>query len=406
MKKRLLVALISMVPFAVIAVPYGYGDGIRFNMGTSNPIPLGSGNDAFLGYVFRASANDNVAREVDGQRASSNIFGTGLNAGLRRDTGKNLYWLGAGIDTSVHSRTSQADYVDGNALFAAALNRGGLNQARIQLASKYGHEALGESRISGADSSNIDRWRHSTLRTNYHYGRSSTPLSLDFFVEGIRRDYLNNEADTAILEYNRRDAGVVLNAAYSAKTKFVFGARVGDINYDEQQAANLRDSSILRYFVGIKWLATAKTSGEIRVGQVKRDVDTTGLEEKDFSWRILVDWAPRTYSKLRLVSDFRLDESIFSQTAFVRNSTVTLSWTHKWSPLWSSNVFSRYRESSYRGSADARVDDIYQFGVGLTRRLSRKAAITPYADYAIKNSTTDSFDYKLLDLGVTLKVDF
>lgn len=406
MKKYLFGAALAALPLFALAVPYGYGDGIRFNMGTSNPIHLGSGNDAFLGYLLRLGATDNVAREVDGERTSSLFGGAKLNAGLRRDTGKNLYWFGAGVHASAHSRTSQADYVDSNALIAAAFNRGGLNRFRFELSTKYGHEALGESRISGTDSSDIDRWRHSRLRANYHFGRGSTPLALDFFAEGARRDYLNNENDTDILEYGRNDYGVVFNASYSAKTKFVLGARFADVRYDEQQIANLRDSSIRRYFIGIKWLATAKTSGEIRVGELRREIDSTGADETDVSWRVLIDWAPKTYSKFRLASDVRLDESIFSQTAYVRNNTTTLSWTHKWSQGWSSNVFGRYRETTYQGVTTARADDIYQVGFGITRRIGRKAAITPNIDYAVKDSSVDSFDYKRVDVGVALKVDF
>lgn len=406
MKKYLFGMVLSLAPLTLAAVPYGYGDGIRFNMGTSNPLSLGSGNDGFLGYLVRVGATDNVAREVDGERTSSYFGGLKLNAGLRRDTGKNLYWAGISANTAAHSRTSQADYVDGNALVAAALNRGGLNRLRFELSTRYGHEALGESRISGADTSDVDRWQHSQLRTNYHFGRSATPLGVDVFVEGARRDYLNNKADTDALEYDRYDYGVVFSAAYSAKTKFVFGMRFADVGYDQQQAANVRDSSIQRYFMGVKWLATAKTSGEIRVGQLEREIDSTGASETDLSWRVLVDWAPKTYSTFRLASDVRLDESIFSDTAYIRNSTLTLSWSHKWSLDWSSNVFARYRESAYRGAGVGRVDDVYQLGVGVTRRIGRKASITPNVDYAIKDSNVDAFDYKRIDLGLTLKVDF
>lgn len=399
----LVLALLSGFSFAV---PYGYGDGIRFNMSTSNPIHLGSGNDAFLGYGFSVSGTDNVARGDGVDKETSLISRMNLNGGLRRDTGKNLYWAGASLRTGMHSRTSRADYTDGNILLAGALNRGGLHRARFELLHIYGHEAIGEGRLAASSAAPIDRWQQTRVRTNYHFGRSATPLGLDFFVEGSNREYLNNETDTAALEYVRADAGLVFSAAYSEKTKFLLGARLAGVEYDDAQSAAQRDSTIQRYFLGMRWLATAKTSGEIRIGQVQREIDSSGESETDLSWRVLIDWAPKTYSKFRLDSDIRLDESVFSQTAYVRNSTLTLSWNHKWSHAWSSNIFGRYRESAYRGGTAGRVDDTMQAGISLARKLGRKSSLSPSISYAVKESNQDEFDYQRLTFGLAMRVDF
>lgn len=406
MIKQLVGMVGLLAPCLVAAVPYGYGDGIPFNMNTKNPISLGSGNDLFLGYRFGVLSTDNVARAQGDLSTGSLIYRAGLDAGFRRDTGKNLYWAGVGVTTALHERTSQADYTDAKVLAAASINRGGLHRLRFEAATVVGHDALGEERVTGADDSNVDRWLHSKGRANYHFGRPSTPLSLNFFVEGAERDYLNNQAETRLLDYNRVDAGLIFSAAYSSKTHFIVGARVGEVSYAEQASAANRDSDLLQYFAGVRWLATAKTSGEIRLGRISREITSSGREQNDFAWQALVDWKPKTYSSFRLATDVSYDESVFSQASYIRNRALTLSWKHKWATRWSSNVFTRYRESSYVGLPGGRVDDVYQLGGSLTYDIGNKATLSPRIDYAKKDSTVTAVDYTRWDFGLQLEVSF
>lgn len=404
MYKQVVGFLLLSFPMFAVAVPYGYGDGLWYSMGTENPISLGSGNDLFLGYRLSALRTDNVARSEDDQQKSALVYRAGLDAGFRRDTGKNLYWAGASLTSAMHEGISQADYTDGVASAVASINRDGRHRLVTQARVQFGHDALGEDRVTGSDTSNIDRWSHTDGRINYRLGRDDTILSLDVFAEGAERDYLNNEADTDALDYSRLDAGAVFSVAYSAKTKFVFGARAAELSYKDAAAATNRDSDLYRYFAGVRWLATAKTSGEIRLGQISREITNTGAKETDFAWRALVDWKPKTYSRFRLVSDLSYDESVFTSASYIRNSAITLSWKHQWSPLWSSSMFGRYRESDYIGDTSNRVDDVYQLGASLNYKIGRKATVSPRIDYATKDSSVSAFDYNRWDIGIKLKV--
>lgn len=401
----LVVAIFALPSLSISAVPYGYGDGVEFNVSTDNPISLGSGNDFFGEYTLGLFSTSNVTRASSEERSANAAF-LGVGTAVRRDTGKSLFWVGVDARSIAHDGFNQADSLDANGLFAGELNRGGMNRLRFNLGSRLGHDALGDEQVVANQEENIDRWRQDDFGLNYHLGRNSTRLGLDLFIEGRSKEYLNNRSSTETLDYSRFDYGMILTAAYSSKTQFLAGGRYSDVAYDESSAAQLRDADVARHFLGVRWLATAKTSGEVRVGLLERKPKNGGDSESGFSWRALVDWKPRTYSTVRLAADVVEEETILSSASFVQNSTITLSWAHAWNAYWDTSSYVRYRESEYFGLSSTRADSVSQVGVSLGYKLNRKTQLRFNTDVAKRDSDDNSFDYRRVDFSVSVKAGF
>lgn len=408
MKRVLILSMCWLTTGVAQAVPYGYGDGPGHNVPVTHPIDLDGALEGFLNYGASFEQTDNIARATKGNERSASGLGYQLGAGLRTGSDKNTYWIGVGGAGKSFDKASQADYFDSDVLGSAQINKNGRHRLLLEGGMRLGHDPIGEDRLAGVNQINIDRWLDTTARVAYHFGLPLARMGLDIYVESLDREYQNNRSATSVLDFDRVDVGAVLSAAYSEKTQFVVGAQAGEVDYDDATSSANRDADEFRYFVGMRWLAAAKTNAEVRIGQLERDLASNNASDSSFFWDALVDWRPRSYSMFRLSTSVQNGESAFTSASFVGRQTTTLSWFHSWNEQWDTNVFLRHRVSDYYNSAmvATRSDDTTQLGASLIYHISSQASLRPRIDYAVNNSDQPAFEYERLDLGLSLHVGF
>jgi hypothetical protein len=103
-------------------------------------------------------------------------------------------------------------------------------------------------------------------------------------------------------------------------------------------AAKIHDSSEQQYMVGVKWDATAKTSGNIRIGQVRKSFSLAATPSATSStWDGNIKWSPLTYS----IVDFTLSQKAaesFGTGSFMISRDTTVAWSHEWANKIKSNL--------------------------------------------------------------------
>ena len=80
-------------------------------------------------------------------------------------------------------------------------------------------------------------------------------------------------------------------------------------NLDYKLSGSTLSGDETRYFVGATWEAMAATTGTVKLGQLKKDYDSSRPSYSEFAWEGLVTWMPRTYSKLDFYSSRQPMES-------------------------------------------------------------------------------------------------
>lgn len=130
--------------------------------------------------------------------------------------------------------------------------------------------------------------------------------------------------------------GLKLKAYYNFSTRLsgVFDFRREWLDYRVNSPLDGVRTAIL---FGVRWDATAKTSGEATFGREKRQFDdrTQGFGRRGDTWDVSILWEPRTYSKLNLTTSQSTQESAQGGdgTALVRQ--MGASWNHGFDTRWS-----------------------------------------------------------------------
>jgi len=125
-------------------------------------------------------------------------------------------------------------------------------------------------------------------------------------------------------------------------------ARLRDIDYDLSSVT--LDSNETRLQFGAEWDATAKTSGRVKFGVLRKDFDDDSRDTlTTSSWEAGVNWAPRTYSVFDLSTSRTAEESGGAED-YIDSTRWTLGWTHGWSDRFSTRLSHTLLNEEYEGT--------------------------------------------------------
>jgi len=143
--------------------------------------------------------------------------------------------------------------------------------------------------------------------------------------------------------------------------------------------------------VGMAWAATAKTSGEIKVGGYQRDHKESYSDDKDgFHWEVNLLWNPRTYSSLELGTR-RLSRETYGEGDYIDSARYETNWNHIWSHRVTSQVSFQYDNDAYIGSP--REDKWYKGGASVDYSLRRWVDLNAGYRYEKRSSSEDNLSY-------------
>lgn len=228
-----------------------------------------------------------------------------------------------------------------------------------------GHDRRGQGRSQGDLAQTLfdaDEYDLKTFGGYYTYGAVGSRGRLELKASFGEREYTNNREQTQFLDRDEDDLEGTFFVRIRPKTSLLFGIGKSETGYARSLTDGTSfDSDEKRYFVGVTWDISARTSGRIDFGKLEKDfVDPTKPDYDDDFYRVGIDWQPRTYSTLSLSATKRTTEGLFLGD-YVLRKDISLSWTHYWNDRFNTIVEYGVGDDSYEPTI--RSDDLTYWGI-------------------------------------------
>lgn len=320
----------------------------------------GSGNAGFeYGLTAELSYDDNIFLSDTAETDSWVLEALPYIRGTMYSEG-NTYQLQYLMDHAEYFDSSEDTYTDHN--FTLDINHRFTHRQAIVAEAAY--KLLTERRGTGFSEepngvvNGPDDYDHLKLGLRYLLGVPTATLRFEIFGKYNQLDFSSSYVgDTR--DYASSELGVQSRYRVGARTDLLLEYRRLMVSYDNVpldfsgNALNL-DADEDYLLAGVAWEMTAKTKGEVKIGQSKRDFDEGGFSNSDFHWEANLEWRPKSYSKF-ILSSSRISQETYGSGLYVNSQSYDLSWLHSWSGRFRSEVTLGVIEDVYEDSL--RTDD-------------------------------------------------
>lgn len=307
----------------------------------------------------------------------------------------NVYSATYSMNGAGYANDSDDSYADQNFDFSAHIEP----SARLRLdgGATYSmlHDARGTGSTSGSDLATIraigevDKFDVANIRGGVEYGardaRGLAVANLSLSQKRYARDYV------AIARDNDTISSLIgLRARIMPKTTFLIDYERTDIDY--KSGGGTPDALDNRLLAGLTWENTAQTTGKLRLGQGKREVE--GLDDiSKFTWDLGLVWQPRLFDKVTLDAGARSGDASLPYVA-VENTHYVAGWEHSWADRLNTVVTLGVSTDDYEaqpGTA-ARSDDTNMYGVAVNYQMRRWLILNATVNMTDRSSDTAAFD--------------
>jgi hypothetical protein len=348
--------------------------------------------------------DDNV-RRTKRFTESSMVVNLRPKVALDGRIGRHGFRLGYEGDYAGFIDVSDENYDDHKFIATGDLSLSRRLQISLDNGLTFGHDQRGDTTARLIGSREPDRWRRYHVGGDVIFGRASASafqtkgeVGFSFEQSGIHN--LNNNQSAR--DYHQDTLG--LNGRYNVGPKLSVVADTGMIFTDYDDPATPLDSRETGLLVGIAWRATAKTTGEIRVGKLWKDYNDP--RQDDFSggnWDAEVEWQPKTYSAVTLYTSRDTEEAGQGGGSAVTD-TAGIRWRHAFSNRLELNAGAEFAESDF---ATGRSDDFIDLNASLSYQINRWANLTGGFEYASRDSDNPfaDFDNNIVFFELNTKLD-
>lgn len=394
----LALAIITALGSAHAQSPQGSASGVQSNSG-GNGVPFGP-MTLYPTLGVSLSADSNVARTNTNKIDS---FVTQIAPGLRL--------VGSGSVTTVSLQyqgdvgryaDSSIDNYDSHA-FVAQVDYAPTSRVKVGAVANYqlGTDPRGTGAREGQQLAlrplKPDEWKRAGVAANLSYGTEGSrgqveanagTSKITYDDVRVANGFTRAQACAPVVgldpcDYSRFrdyrnsfiDGTFFLRVAPKTSALFSVGQRT--FTYDEAPSAargGSLDSTEQSYYVGVRWDATARTTGTARIGRVNKDFDSGRADYTGTAYELGVQWAPRSYSQVQ-VTGSRNTRETNGFGDFVVTRLLSAAWTHEWTPRISSGVDAGFGNNQTEGSIgftrpEIRDEDFRFFGVSGRYQIS------------------------------------
>ena len=318
---------------------------------------------------------------------------------LEAQQGVNIYSLGYSGEYGRYN-SSTADNFENHAL---AANANMTLDARNHLTAKLQYldrvDPRGTLNLVATPTPN--RYREPSVLGLYTYGAEGAQGKLELAGGYADKRYLNNRDVTSQLDHNTTDYGGTFLWRVQPKTYATFNLRQS--KYEYKDPISTLDSTDTFMLLGVRWEATAATTGRFAVGHQTKKFDSAGTAagRQDFSgpsWEGGVNWKPLTYTSL----DYDTYRRTYDSTGlgnFTVNQTHQVVWTHAWSSRVTSILTGLYMNDQFSNAPVAaiggasREDTTKSAELRVTYNMRRWLNIGADYTYTNRDSNDANFNY-------------
>lgn len=349
--------------------------------------------------------DSNIALVPDAQRKSDTIWYLRPSVRLEAKQGVNLYELSYRGEYGRYNSQRTDDFENHN--FGARADLTLDKRNRLNLGLQYQNAVDPRGTLNLAATPTPNEYRQTGGTGLYTFGAQDAKGRLELQGGYSDKRYVNNRSVTAALDQNRTDYGATFLWRVMPKTYATFNLSQSAYDYQQEGAAtyNSKDTNAL---IGLRWDATAATSGRFEIGNSTKKFDSAGQaagyqEHSGVMWKGTVNWKPLRYSSI----DFNTQRSVNDSTGlghFTVNQANQVLWTHAWNSRVSSKLSGSYATDKFNsapiasiGGAD-RSDTTKSLGLKLDYRMRRWLKIGAEYLHTTRDSNDDASDYQRNEL--------
>lgn len=353
--------------------------------------------------------DSNIALVPDATRKADTIWILRPSVRLEAKKGVNIYDLTYRGEYGRFESQSTDDYENHDIGANANLTLDARNHLKLGL--QYQDKVDPRGTLNLAATPTPNQYTQTGATGLYTYGAEDAKGKLELDGGYYDKHYVNNRAlGTSALDHNNTNYGGTFLWRVMPKTYATFNLKQSVHDYVE--STNTLDSTNTFTLVGLRWEATAATSGKFSVGNLKKRFESTGKaagrsDESGLAWEGAINWKPRKYSTVDFITQRTVNDST-GLGDYTRNQTQQLLWTHAWTSRVSSKLSGSYATDKFSkapvaaaGGAD-REDTTQSIGLKIDYRMKRWLTFGTEYTYGVRDSNDNNSDYKRNQLMLLL----
>lgn len=296
--------------------------------------------------------------------------------------------------------SNEDNYTDHFFLARADVEFNSRNRVIASLNFEDGHDARGSAFSIGVGDqlTEPDQYKRSDFDILYSYGAFNATGRLDV---NFNITELNYDIDTPI--YRARDrVFTTLGGTFFYRVSPATDATLDIIHTDVDykfafDASNPLDSRQISYLIGLRWEATAQTSGFAKIGyQEKNFVSATRKDFNGVDWALGVLWEPLAYSSVEISTRADTNETN-GEGNFIRGDAHSIEWRHDWLERLRSSLRFTVSNNRYEGqmvdNLSIRSDDINRLQASMYYQFRRWLNFELRYTYDERDSNRDFINY-------------
>lgn len=362
--------------------------------------------DVDVSLAARALVRDNFYFQPDNQLSSSGAI---VAPAFRVSRTGSLFetTLDARTEAGIFSVSQEDNYLDfgGGAQLAARL---GLHSLTFSSRFRRDHDPFGEVRTEGSagETRELDVWEEGRLSLGWRRnGQVKGSLFSELDLTLVNREYVSNEEFTRFLDREGLTLAALLGVNLSEKTGVFLSGFHTEVTFDVEEGELERSGEVQAALLGVRWLATARTSGELRFGGVQRTSDESNQKNSSSYWQATLKLQPTFADTFEVETARSYDASFLSNAAFFDTTLYRLSWAHSWTRRLSTRLDGSLRERDFIGSNVS--DELVSAGFDINFDLDRDFTIYANTRLLSRDSSQESreFESSQITLGFSLQLN-
>jgi hypothetical protein len=280
-----------------------------------------------IGLTERHDSNITQATDSGGSpRISSSVAVLSPALVVETEQAANKYSFTYSADIGRYSSSSADNYADHHYLGLAEFGLSSSAILKLQPEYLIGHDDRGSTFETNLVPE-PNKWHSTLLLGTFDYGAEEARghLVVDMGYTAIK--YQNNASVTDAYSRKLTSAAGTLYVRVLPKTSLLVNAKHTGISYDDPVSTLSGNEQMLR--AGVKWEATAQTSGEIKVGKLQKNFDSSSATQySGGSWEADMNWSPVPYVNVDLSTSKEATETTLlgSSAIMLSNTGANLSY--------------------------------------------------------------------------------
>lgn len=274
---------------------------------------------------------------------------------------------------------------------------------------QYGHDPFGTERTEGLSSQvrDLDKWTQYSGSVSLTGGQAdSAKIGYELKYTSLQRDYQSNEVNTRFLDRRVDSGSATLFYNFSPKLSVLAQATGYDLSYDNVRAGSIdRSGDAIAGMLGVRWAATAKTSGDIRVGQGEFKPDNRNISTFDTSyWQASLSWAPTRKISFKATGGRQYLPTYRFDAVYIDDRNVSLEWRQLWTYRGSTKLTLGGSKRNFVGIAEQH--DYFSAKLRYDYQLDRGLHLYISYGYLDRDAVTDTQDFSTNTARIGLETKF